>query len=71
MQAIYELWPDFVWRGDAYEYEPTDEKHALEQLIGSTRFRDLLENRGDLEAWIASWDNGEFLRRREDVLIYR
>jgi uncharacterized protein YbbC (DUF1343 family) len=70
MQAIYELWPGFVWRGDAYEYEPTDEKHALEQLIGSTHFRELLENGGDLEAWIHSWDNREFLRRREEVLLY-
>jgi uncharacterized protein YbbC (DUF1343 family) len=69
MKALYDLWPDFTWRTDAYEYEPTHEKHALEQLIGTKQFRELLEG-GDLESWMASWDLSAFLARREAVLLY-
>jgi uncharacterized protein YbbC (DUF1343 family) len=70
MKAIYDLWPEFTWRTDAYEYEPTDEKHALEQLIGTTRFREILDHRGDLQAWIDSWDLAPFMQRREEALLY-
>jgi uncharacterized protein YbbC (DUF1343 family) len=67
-KVIRDLWDDFEWRRDAYEYEPPDEKHALEQLTGTWKFRHILEEDDDLEAWIASWDLSEFLRRREAVL---
>jgi uncharacterized protein YbbC (DUF1343 family) len=70
IKALYDRWPDFLWRTDAYEYEPTHEKHALEQLVGTKAFRDLLDNSGDLEAWMASWDLSEFLRRRDEALLY-
>lgn len=67
-KIIHDLWKDFDWRREAYEYEAPDEKHALEQLVGTTKFRDLLDDGGDLDAWIASWDTAEFMRRRAAVL---
>jgi uncharacterized protein YbbC (DUF1343 family) len=67
-KVIHDLWRDFAWRAEAYEYEPPDERHALEQLVGTPRLREILETGGDLDAWIASWDLSEFTRRREGVL---
>ena len=71
IQILHDIWSDFGWRKEAYEYEPPDERHALEQLVGSGRFRDIVERGGDLRAWIQSWDLSEFLRTRQDVLIYK
>jgi uncharacterized protein YbbC (DUF1343 family) len=70
-KIIYDMWSDFEWRHDAYEYEAPEEKHALEQLVGTLAFRDLLEAGGDVNEWIGSWDSGEFLRRREAALDSR
>ena len=67
-KVIHDLWSDFEWRHDAYEYEAPHEKHALEQLVGTTRFREILEKGDDLDAWIESWDLGEFLARRKQAL---
>jgi uncharacterized protein YbbC (DUF1343 family) len=69
-KAIHDLWPDFGWREEAYEYEPPDERQALEQLVGTIKVRELLESNGDVDAWAASWDLSEFQRRRADILIY-
>ncbi|MCU1246828.1 MAG: hypothetical protein JWN02_2738 [Acidobacteria bacterium] len=64
----------FEWRQDAYEYEPLDERHALEQLVGTARFRQILESGDDaaLTQWIAGWENEErdFSRQREEYLLY-
>lgn len=69
-QIIYEIWNDFGWRQEAYEYEPPDEKQALEQLVGTIRFREILEEGGDLRAWIDSWQMDDFLKARADALLY-
>ena len=69
-KIIHDLWRDFGWRREAYEYEPPDHKQALEQLVGTLKFRDLLESGEDLRAWIDSWDHGEFTRQRSDALLY-
>ncbi len=72
-KIIRELWAvdeaDF-WRREAYEYEPADERQALEQLVGTQKFREILETNGDLNAWIDSWDLKDFLKRRDAVLLY-
>lgn len=70
-KIIHEIWPDFAWRNEAYEYEPSDEKQALEQLTGTRRFREILENDGDLNEWIDSWNLDEFLRRRQQAILYK
>ncbi|MEO6258767.1 MAG: DUF1343 domain-containing protein [Thermoanaerobaculia bacterium] len=67
-KVIHDLWKDFEWRHDAYEYEEPNEKHALEQLVGSPQFREIVEKGGDLDAWIESWDLSEFLARRNQAL---
>ena len=67
-QAIHELWPEFAWRHEAYEYEDPRDKHALEQLAGTTRFREIVEKGLDLDEWIESWDLSEFLARRDQAL---
>ena len=69
-KAIHDLWPDFAWRVEAYEYEPPDEKQALEQLVGTLRFREILESGGDIDEWAASWNLSEFMKRRADALLY-
>lgn len=69
-RIIHDIWNDFGWRKEAYEYEPPDEKQALEQLVGTSKFREILEHGGDLAAWIASWDLTDFLGLRRDVLLY-
>jgi uncharacterized protein YbbC (DUF1343 family) len=69
-KLIHDTWTDFEWRRDAYEYEPPDERHALEQLIGSIRFREVVESGGNLGAWISSWDGSAFERRRAEALLY-
>ena len=70
LKIIHDLWPNFGWRHEAYEYEAPDEKQALEQLVGTLKVRDILESGGDLEEWIGSWDLSEFERVRDDVLLY-
>ena len=70
LKIIHDLWRDFGWRKEAYEYEAPDEKHALEQLVGTLQFRDLLDAGGDLNAWIDSWDLREFSARRGECLLY-
>lgn len=67
-KVIHDLWDGFEWRHDAYEYEVPSEKHALEQLVGTTRFRQIVEKGEDLDAWIESWDLSEFLSRRKQAL---
>jgi len=64
----------FGWRKEAYEYEPPDERHALEQLAGTTLLRQALES-GDgnlLAEWIESWneDENRFRAERKDALLY-
>ena len=52
-----------------YEYEPPDEKQALEQLVGTLKFREVLDTNANLDEWIASWDLSEFMKRRADALM--
>lgn len=65
---------DFAWRTESYEYEPTDERQALEQLAGTSKLRVALESGdGDLLAeWIETWEGDEkrFRRERQKALLY-
>ncbi len=65
---------DFGWRKESYEYEPPDERQALEQLAGTSLFRQALES-GDgdlLGEWIESWydDENRFRAARRESLLY-
>ncbi|HSP33440.1 MAG TPA: DUF1343 domain-containing protein [Thermoanaerobaculia bacterium] len=78
MKVLYDIGRegmfDFGWRSEAYEYEPTDDRHALEQLVGTSRFRLALEsNNGDLLGdWIEGWaeDEKRFRSERNASLLY-
>jgi uncharacterized protein YbbC (DUF1343 family) len=78
MKALHDLGRegkfDFAWRSDSYEYEPTDEREALEQLVGTSKFRDALAtgDAGALDAWIESWteDEKRFRKERKEYLLY-
>jgi uncharacterized protein YbbC (DUF1343 family) len=78
MKALFDLGREgmhaFDWRNESYEYEPTDERQAIEQLAGTRRFREALEaNSGEpLAEWIDSWaaDEKKFVRQRKEHLLY-
>lgn len=78
MKALFDLGREgmhaFDWRSESYEYEPTDERQAIEQLAGTRRFREALEaNSGEpLAEWIDSWaaDEKKFVRQRKEHLLY-
>jgi molybdopterin-guanine dinucleotide biosynthesis protein MobB len=59
----------FGWRTEPYEFDP---RPAIDLLTGSSRYRELVEQGGDLTAEIARHDAGarEFLSRREPHLLY-
>ena len=67
-KILADLWPEFGWRKEAYEYEAPDDKQALEQLVGTLKFRDAMQ--GSIDEWIASWDLSDFLKQRAEVLLY-
>lgn len=62
----------FAWRRAPYEYEPAATRPAINLLTGTTEFKRLVENGGDLRAWISTWDEAlrQFLAEREEFLIY-
>lgn len=70
VKVLHELWPEFDWRHEAYEYEPPHKLHALEQCVGSARFRRILDEGAPLDEWIASWDLTAFMEARREALLY-
>jgi uncharacterized protein YbbC (DUF1343 family) len=60
----------FAWRRAPYEYEDAQTRPAINLLTGTARYKELVENGGDLAAWISSWDVDSFLRLRENFLLY-
>ncbi len=61
---------DFEWRRAAYEFE--SDRPAIDLLSGDNQLRRALEGRGDLEAWLSTWDEdeAEFRRQRRAYLLY-
>jgi uncharacterized protein YbbC (DUF1343 family) len=61
----------FDWRRETYEF--VTDRLAIDLLAGSARFRELVENGGDIDSWVGEWNAplGEFKRRREEFLLYR
>ncbi|MGA7613960.1 MAG: DUF1343 domain-containing protein [Thermoanaerobaculia bacterium] len=60
----------FDWRREPYEY--VSDRLAIDLLAGTDRFRTLIESGGDVESWIAEWEEPlrEFARAREEFLLY-
>lgn len=61
---------NFDWRQEPYEFE--SDRLAIDLLAGTSRFRKIVENGGDLDAWIHEWEDGlqEFAKAREEFLLY-
>jgi uncharacterized protein YbbC (DUF1343 family) len=70
LKVLHDFWPDFEWRREAYEFEPPDEHPAVDQLVGSSRFRAIVENDDSLNEWINTWDLREYNARRDEVKMY-
>lgn len=71
IKVAHDLDPEnFDWRREPYEFEA--EKLAIDLLAGTDRYRRIVEEGGDLEEWIAEWEDGlrDFARRREEFLLY-
>jgi uncharacterized protein YbbC (DUF1343 family) len=60
----------FVWRREAYEY--VSDKPAIDLLTGGADYRGIVDDGGDLDAWIAGWDRdlAQFAEERQEFLLY-
>lgn len=61
----------FDWRRETYEF--VSDRLAIDLLAGSSRFREIVESGGDLDGWVAEWEEPlrEFARVRDEFLLYR
>lgn len=60
----------FDWRQEPYEF--VSDRLAIDLLAGTPRFRQIVEQGEDLEAWIQEWEESlrDFARAREEFLLY-
>jgi uncharacterized protein YbbC (DUF1343 family) len=61
----------FDWRRETYEF--VSDRLAIDLLAGSDRYRTIVENDGDIDDWVAEWEDSlrDFARLREEFLLYR
>jgi uncharacterized protein YbbC (DUF1343 family) len=61
----------FDWRRETYEF--VSDRLAIDLLAGSDRFRLLVENGGNVDDWVAEWEEPlrDFASTREEFLLYR
>jgi uncharacterized protein YbbC (DUF1343 family) len=71
LQAVRQHAPEaLIWRQEAYEF--VADRPAIDLLAGDTVLRERLDGGEDLDSWVASWgeDESEFLRERQEILLY-
>ena len=61
----------FQWRTEEYEF--VTDRLAIDLLAGSSKYRELVESGGNIDDWVATWEDElrDFARLREEFLIYR
>jgi uncharacterized protein YbbC (DUF1343 family) len=61
----------FDWRRETYEF--VSDRLAIDLLAGSAAYREIVENGGDVDEWVASWQDElqDFAKARQDFLLYR
>jgi uncharacterized protein YbbC (DUF1343 family) len=61
----------FDWRRETYEF--VSDRLAIDLLAGSARYRELVENGGDIDEWASEWEEPlrTFANEREGFLLYR
>jgi uncharacterized protein YbbC (DUF1343 family) len=72
VKVARDLNPDeFKWRTETYEF--VSDRLAIDLLAGSARYRELVESGGNVDDWVAEWEEPlrEFARMREEFLLYR
>jgi uncharacterized protein YbbC (DUF1343 family) len=60
----------FDWRRETYEF--VSDRLAIDLLAGSARYREMVENGGNIDEWVAEWEEPlrEFAKMREEFLLY-
>jgi uncharacterized protein YbbC (DUF1343 family) len=71
VKKLHDFWSEFEWRREAYEFEPPDERSALDQLVGSPRFRAIIEGGGNLNEWRDGWDLNGYVATLDEIKVYR
>ena len=72
VQVARDLNPEkFDWRRETYEF--VSDRLAIDLLAGSSKYREIVEAGGDIEEWIAEWEEPlrEFAAGRGEYLLYR
>ena len=61
----------FDWRRETYEF--VSDRLAIDLLAGSDRYRNLVENGGNVDDWVSEWEEPlrDFASTREEFLLYR
>ena len=61
----------FAWRRETYEF--VSDRLAIDLLAGSARYRELVERGGNIDEWVAEWEEPlrAFAKTREEFLLYR
>ncbi len=61
----------FDWRRETYEF--VSDRLAIDLLAGSDRYRTLAESGGNVDDWVAEWEEPlrDFASVREEFLLYR
>lgn len=71
IKIAHDLDPEnFDWRREPYEFEA--DRLAIDLLAGTNRFRKIVEDGGDLDAWVRDWEDDlrGFARTRSEFLLY-
>ena len=60
----------FDWRRETYEF--VSDRLAIDLLAGSARYREVVESGGNIDEWVAEWEEPlrEFARARQEFLLY-
>jgi uncharacterized protein YbbC (DUF1343 family) len=72
VKVVRDMNPEqFDWRQETYEF--VSDRLAIDLLAGSARYRELVESGGNIDDWVAGWDEPlrEFAKTREEFLLYR
>jgi uncharacterized protein YbbC (DUF1343 family) len=60
----------FDWRRETYEF--VSDRLAIDLLAGSARYRELVESGGNIDEWVAEWNEPlrDFTNERDEFLLY-
>ena len=71
VKVAHDMAPGFDWRRETYEF--VSDRLAIDLLAGSDKYRKIVEGGGNIEEWVAEWEEPlrEFARMRDEFLLYR